>query len=93
MALPIEKTDYALLRNELCKIREAASFTQRQLAERLQMPQSWVAKIEVGERRIDVLEFCHFVAGCNADPSEVLTRIRRQLIRSQARPVRSGPKT
>lgn len=37
--------------------RKRARLTQRQLADRLGRPQSWVSKYESGERRLDVVEF------------------------------------
>jgi predicted transcriptional regulator len=41
----------------MIKARKAAGLTQRELADRLHKPQSFVAKYEGGERRIDVVEF------------------------------------
>ena len=41
----------------MVKARKAAGLTQRELADRLHKPQSFVAKYEGGERRIDVVEF------------------------------------
>lgn len=37
--------------------RNAAGLTQRELAERLEKPPSWVGKIETKERRMDIVEF------------------------------------
>ena len=36
--------------------REAAGFTQATLAAEVGRPQSWVSKVEIGERRLDVAE-------------------------------------
>lgn len=36
--------------------RERAGLTQQAVAHRLAVPQSWVAKSESGERRLDVIE-------------------------------------
>ena len=41
----------------MIRARKTAGLTQHQLAKRLRRPQSFVAKYEGGERRIDVVEF------------------------------------
>ena len=40
----------------LRQIRQEAGLTQVQLAERLDIPQTWISNYERGERKIDVLE-------------------------------------
>ncbi len=40
--------------------RKEAGLTQAALAEMLSKPQSYVAKYEKGERRLDVVEFVYF---------------------------------
>jgi len=47
---------YKKLRERLVAARQAAGLTQAQLAKELGRPQSFVAKYEGGERRIDVVE-------------------------------------
>ena len=42
----------------IASVRKAAGVTQVELAERLGKPQSFVSKVERGERRLDVIEFC-----------------------------------
>ena len=56
--------EYQLLRQRLALIRTAAGLSQRQLASILQVPHSWVAKVESGERRIDLIEFGWFCSAC-----------------------------
>lgn len=41
----------------LVEARKAHGLTQRDLASRVGKPPSFIAKIEVGERRVDVIEF------------------------------------
>ena len=53
------KHDY--FRALMLDARRKAKLTQRQLADKLGKPQSFVSKYESGERRLDVLEF-HAVA-------------------------------
>jgi predicted transcriptional regulator len=45
------------LREALAKARKDAKLTQAELAEKLKRPQSFVAKYEGGERRLDLVEF------------------------------------
>ena len=56
------------LQKLLADARMRAGLTQAQLAERLRRPQSFVAKYEGGERRIDVVEFCEIAIGLGVDP-------------------------
>jgi transcriptional regulator with XRE-family HTH domain len=58
--------EYGELRERLSAIRRQAGLSQRQLAAILELPHSWVAKVESGERRIDLVEFSWFCAGCGA---------------------------
>lgn len=56
----------------LVETRKAAGVTQVQLAERLGRPQSFVSKVERGERRLDVIEFCQVSEALGQDPSKLL---------------------
>jgi transcriptional regulator with XRE-family HTH domain len=51
---------YAFLTSRLRELREKGGLTQTQVAKSLGKPQSYVAKIELGERRIDVIELDEF---------------------------------
>ncbi len=62
------------------KARKGAGLTQVDLAKRLKKPQSFVAKYERGERRLDVIEFLRITGAIGADP----VRIFRDLIRKTA---------
>jgi len=44
------------LRQVLRSVRTDAGLTQQQLADRLDVPQSFVSKYESGERRLDLVE-------------------------------------
>lgn len=41
----------------LVETRKSKGITQQELANRLDRPQSYIAKVETGERRLDVVEF------------------------------------
>jgi len=77
--------EYAVLRSELRIARENAGLSQRQLAARLKVPHSWVAKVESGERRIDLVEFGWFISACGADLLSVCEHVVRHLPRRGTR--------
>jgi transcriptional regulator with XRE-family HTH domain len=52
--------------------RKTAGLTQRELAKRLRRPQSFVAKYEGGERRVDVVEFIEICRAIETDPNKLL---------------------
>ena len=54
------RQDYELFRAKLVAAREGMGLTQREAAERLGRSQSFVAKSENGERRVDVIELAQF---------------------------------
>ena len=82
--------EYAILRAELVKARTASGLTQRELAKRLMVPHSWVAKVESGERRIDLIEMCLVLSACEIDASAVCLRLTSQITVSQAKRHRKG---
>ena len=57
--------------------RREAGLTQRQLAERLKRPQSYLAKIEAGERRVDVVELVALAKALKLDPRVLFERFLR----------------
>jgi transcriptional regulator with XRE-family HTH domain len=52
----------------IVEAREAAGLTQRELAAKLRRSNSFVWKLEAGERRIDVLEFIEIARCLDVDP-------------------------
>ncbi|MER9317723.1 helix-turn-helix domain-containing protein [Mesorhizobium sp. M0659] len=61
---------------QLVSLRKAKGLTQAQLADKLGRPQSFVAKYEGAERRLDVIEFLDITAALDADPCEILSSLR-----------------
>jgi transcriptional regulator with XRE-family HTH domain len=64
-------------RDLMIKARKQAGLTQNQLAKRLGKPQSFVAKYEGGERRLDVVEFVGVVRAIGADPIRIIKALLR----------------
>jgi len=71
------ETRYDTLREELAAARARAGLTQSELARRLGKGQSFVSKIETGERYLDVLEFLRWCEVAQADACAVLQRVQR----------------
>jgi transcriptional regulator with XRE-family HTH domain len=61
--------DYQAMVQLLVQERLAAGLTQRQLAQRLGKPHSYVSKIEVSERRIDIMELIHYLRAMRRSPA------------------------
>lgn len=57
--------------------RKKAGLTQQRLAVKLKRPQSFVAKYEGGERRIDVVEFIEICRAIGDDPIRILRALER----------------
>ncbi|MBB5660369.1 helix-turn-helix domain-containing protein [Brevundimonas halotolerans] len=58
----------------IASARKAAGLTQVELAARLGRPQSFVSKVERGERRLDVIEFCLVAEALGHDPAKLLQK-------------------
>lgn len=69
---------YGELRARLLAIRKKAGYTQRQLAERLKREPSFVARVEMGERRVDLLEFYFICRACGVSPHQVAADIMKR---------------
>jgi transcriptional regulator with XRE-family HTH domain len=70
----LERQKYELLRAELKKTRLDASLRQIDLAKLLKKPQSYVSKIESGERNLDLVEFLSYVTALGMEPSKWVKR-------------------
>lgn len=82
--------EYALLREQLRTLREKAGLTQRELAKCLDVPHSWVAKVESGERRIDLVELCILLTACGNDASAACGQLAGQISQLQSKRRRKG---
>jgi transcriptional regulator with XRE-family HTH domain len=69
----VHSPDQAAFCDVMIGARKAAGLTQQALAVRLKKPQSFVAKYEGGERRLDVVEFVAISRVIGADPIKLMT--------------------
>lgn len=70
---------YDVLTKCLVQARTEAGLTQWDLANALARPQSFVSKVENGERRIDLIEFLQITAALNVEPEPIIQAILASL--------------
>ena len=71
----LERQRYELLRSELKKARLESAILQKDLAKTLKKPQSYISKVESGERNIDVIEYVSYCNALGLDPSKWLRKL------------------
>jgi len=71
----LRSSAYEALIEALRNARVKAGLTQQAVADALGVPQSYVAKIEVGERRVDVVELLDLLDVVNADWKSVIRKV------------------
>lgn len=72
MAKTIRSKGHEALCKALIAARKTAGLTQADLAVRLRCHQSFVARVESGERRIDVIELIVLARALKADAEQLL---------------------
>ena len=89
MQKSLKSAEYARLVELLVAVRQEAGVRQHALAKKLGRPQSFIAKYEGGERRIDVIEFIAIARALGADPLKLfrdfLTEKRLRAPRKRAK--------
>jgi transcriptional regulator with XRE-family HTH domain len=65
----------------LRQVRTEAGLTQEQVAKTLGRPQSFIAKYELGERRLDVLELRRVCEALGVTLPDFISRLEEQLSR------------
>lgn len=71
---PSHKTFCLLFREE----RTKRGLSQSVLAQMLDKPQSFIAKIEKGERRVDLIEFLTIAKAMKIDPIKFIRNLQRK---------------
>lgn len=70
---------YRAVIETLKNARISAGMSQRQLAQRIGKHPSFVNKIELIERRLDILEFIAIARAIGAEPAELLSKMVAEL--------------
>ena len=69
---------YNIFKNKLVAMRKAAGLTQEQLAKKLNREHSFVSRIELGERRLNVVEFYWVCLACEQNPETVYDELIKE---------------
>ncbi len=69
-------------------MRKAAGMSQRDLAAAVGREQNYIARIETGGRRVDLVEFVVLCRACNVDPIQASAELIRSF--STLLPKRAG---
>jgi transcriptional regulator with XRE-family HTH domain len=80
MQKSLKSPEYGRLVKMLAAVRHEAGVRQQPLAKKLGRPQSFIAKYEGGERRIDVIEFIAIARALDADP----VKLFREFVAAEA---------
>jgi transcriptional regulator with XRE-family HTH domain len=86
MRKTLHSPDYVRFLGLLTRARKDAGIVQQELADKLGKPQSFVAKVERGERRIDIIEFIAIARAIGRDP----LRLMKQYLEASGDPGRSA---
>ena len=63
---------YKTLQERLADARRSADLTQEQLAVKMSRQQSFVSKVEAGDRRLDVVEYIQWMRAVDMDPTSIV---------------------
>lgn len=67
--------EYQMVIKALREARVAGHITQEELGKALGRPQSFIAKVENGERRLDIVEFVHLCRLVGIDPISIINKL------------------
>lgn len=81
MEKTIYTSEYAVLLRLLKEMREHAGLTQIDLAKKLRQSQSFVSKIECGDRRLDVIQLRTMCRLFDTTLPDFVERLERELKR------------
>ena len=71
----LDSNNYSKIRNRLISLRKESHLTQRGLAKKLLVTQSYVSKVESGQRRLDVLELKKYLKVLNYSIEQFLSEL------------------
>lgn len=76
----MKKSIYSEKHKKLCELmiraRKDAGFTQQELADKIKRPQSFIAKYERGERRLDLIELIEISKFIGLNVEDLIEKIK-----------------
>jgi transcriptional regulator with XRE-family HTH domain len=81
----LQDSRYCAIVARLVALRKQADLNQRELAERLSISQSFVAKVELHERRLDVVQLIEWVRALGVDEKKFLVEITNDVPNAKKR--------
>ncbi|MFK4616736.1 helix-turn-helix domain-containing protein [Bradyrhizobium diazoefficiens] len=75
MSRTLQSTRHETLRSFLIEKRKKAGLTQADVAATLKRYQSFVASVETGQRKLDVVQLIAFAEAIGFDPREAVKRM------------------
>ena len=71
----LDSKNYSNIRIKLISLRKENHLTQRGLAKKLSVGQSYISKVELGQRRLDILELKQYLKALNYSIIQFLPEI------------------
>lgn len=75
----LNKKEYKILLEQLYRLRLSSGLRQSDLANKLKTPQSFVSKIESGERKIDLIELREICIALGSNLKEFINEFEKAL--------------
>jgi transcriptional regulator with XRE-family HTH domain len=75
----IHKKEYKYFVQVFNECRTKAGLLQVDLAKKLGVPQSYVSKIETGQRKVDIIELREICSHLNITLKEFVTRLEKEI--------------
>lgn len=75
MSRTLQSSRHRALKEFLVEKRKKAGLTQADVAKKLRRYQSFVANVETGQRKLDVVELLAFADAIGFDPREAVKRL------------------